>query len=95
MLAESHLTWRLFGGMVRRIGALAAATGSTEAMSTAKSGKLRTRGPDRCLRDALKKMGVAILDFAGSAGAPSCGVENGSRKKNAARRNKGSGFGLY
>ena len=27
MLAESHLTKRLFGGMVRRIGALAVATG--------------------------------------------------------------------
>jgi len=27
MLAESHLTWQLFGSVVRRIGALAAATG--------------------------------------------------------------------
>jgi hypothetical protein len=38
MLAESHLARRLFASMVRRIGALAVATGWTEAMGTAKSG---------------------------------------------------------
>jgi hypothetical protein len=45
---------------------------------------------------------VAMLVQAGrgychgcSAGAPPCRVENGSRKKNAARRNKGWRFGLY
>jgi hypothetical protein len=38
MLAKSRLTRRLFGSMVRRIGALAPATGSTEAMGTAESG---------------------------------------------------------
>jgi hypothetical protein len=43
----------------------------------------------------IEKMGFAILDFARSAGAPSCRVENGSRKKNAAGRNKGWRFGLY
>jgi hypothetical protein len=31
--------------------------------------------------EGIEKMGFAILDFARSAGAPSCRVENGSRKK--------------
>jgi hypothetical protein len=45
--------------------------------------------------ESIEKMGYAILDFARSAGAPSFGVESGSRKKNAARRNKGWRLGLY
>jgi hypothetical protein len=40
------------------------------------------------LTESVEKMGLAILDFARSAGSPSCGVENGSGRKNAARRNK-------
>ena len=59
------------------------------------TGQLRTRGPEGCLWKAVKRREFAIFDFAGSAGAPSCGVENGSRKKNAARRNKGWRFGLH
>ena len=45
--------------------------------------------------EGIEKMRFAILDFARGAGASSCRVENGSRKKNADRRSKGRRFGLY
>ena len=45
--------------------------------------------------EGIEKMGFEILDFARNAGVPSARIENGSRKKNAARRNKGRRFGLY
>jgi ribosomal protein S27E len=36
--------------------------------------------------ESIEKMGFATLDFARSAGIPFCWVENGPRKKNAARK---------
>jgi hypothetical protein len=44
LLADSHLTRRLFGSMVRRIDPLAAATGYTEAMGGAKPGDQKGEG---------------------------------------------------
>src|ERR1035437_3878173 len=62
MLAESHLTRRPFGGMVRRIGALAVATGETEAMSTAKSG------------DQGVMAGDVFVEYTENTGFPGFGV---------------------
>ena len=92
LLAESHLTQRLFGSMVRRIGALA--TGEREAVDAAKSGG-QGWGPERCLCNSLKSQDLPVLDFPARATGALCRTKDGSRRKNATRRTKGWHFGLY
>jgi hypothetical protein len=56
LLAESHLTRRLFGAMVGRIAALPVATGQREAVDAPKSGWLPSwgrRGPPHAVEPHL------------------------------------------
>ena len=55
MLAESHLTGRLFASMVRRIGALQVATGSQEGDDTSEIRQTRTRGRKGVMEITEKK----------------------------------------
>lgn len=67
MLAESHLTRRLFGSTVRRVGALEVATGLQEGDGTSEIRQTRMRGPQRCLRKSLKGSGFSVFAFCGGA----------------------------
>jgi hypothetical protein len=62
LLAEGHLTRRLFAAMVRRIAAVPVATGYREAMGAAKSGEQEARVGELSM-ECTEKAGLAVLGW--------------------------------
>ena len=79
LLAESHLTRRLFGAMVRRIAALPS-DGVDAAMGAAKTSGQEARVGEVFVEYA-EKASLPDLGFFGRATTALCGGENGSRRK--------------
>ena len=67
-MAESHLTRRLFGSMVRRIEALAAPAGEGLALVGEKIERREEADTDRCARNRLNKGQFPGFGLPGRAG---------------------------
>ena len=80
LLAESHLTRRLFGAMVRGIAALPVASGETEAVAK-RSKEARRRGKEKFAWKWLKKALVGFDVLRQGERWRLGGCEDGCRRK--------------